>query len=84
MLMETLGHWRESLSEIDQLDLNKLLPNLVAVCAELALRFEQIQGMLSGEAPARALKPIILASDRAELAARTHFQRKKTRGITPR
>jgi uncharacterized membrane protein YccC len=72
---EILERWRESLTEIDQLDLNKLLPNLEAVCAELEMRFEKIQGMLAGEAPAQALKPIALAVDKTELAARSHFER---------
>jgi uncharacterized membrane protein YccC len=70
---EVRYQWRHS--EIDQLDLNKLLPNLEAVCAELEMRFEKIQGMLAGEAPAQALKPIALAVDKTELAARSHFER---------
>jgi len=73
--MEILERWRESLSEIAPLDLNKLLPNLGAMCAELEKGFEKIQGMLAGEAPAQALKPIALAVDRTELAARSHFER---------
>ncbi len=73
--MEICERWRESLSEIDQLDLGKLLPNLEVVCTELELRFEQIEGMLSGEAPAQALQPIALAVDKTELAARSHFER---------
>ncbi|MEE4605157.1 MAG: FUSC family protein [Desulfobacteraceae bacterium] len=75
MLMEILGRWRESLPEIEQLDLNKLLPNLAAMCSELEMRFGQIQGMLTGEAPAQALQPMALAIDKAELAARSHFER---------
>ncbi len=74
-LSEILERWRESFSEIDQLDLNKLLPNLAAVCAELELRFEQIQDMLAGKAPAQALKPIALAVDKTGLAARSNFER---------
>ena len=74
-LSEILERWRESFSEITQLDLNKLLPNLTVVGAELEMRFEQIQGMLSGEAPTQALKPIALAINKTELAARSHFER---------
>jgi uncharacterized membrane protein YccC len=74
-MMEILERWRESFTEIAPLDLGKLLPNLEAVCTELELRFEQIQGMLAGEAPAPALKPIALAADKTELAARSHFER---------
>jgi uncharacterized membrane protein YccC len=75
MLMEIRERWRESFSEIAPLDLGRLLPNLVAVCAELEMRFEQIQGMLAGKAPAQALQPIALAFDKTELAARSHFER---------
>ena len=74
-LSEIRERWRESFSEIDPLELNKFLPNLAAVCAELKMRFEQIEGMLAGEAPAQALKPIALAVDKTELAARSHFER---------
>jgi uncharacterized membrane protein YccC len=73
--MEILERWRESLAEIAPLDLNKLLPNLEAVCAELEKGFEKIQGILAGEAPAHALKPIALAVDKTKLAARSHFER---------
>jgi len=51
-LMEILERWRQSFSEIEPLDLGKLLPNLEAVCVELELRFEQIQVMLAGKARA--------------------------------
>jgi uncharacterized membrane protein YccC len=74
-LMETLEGWRESFPELQQLDLNKLLPNLDAVCSELAMRFEQIQRMLGGEAPERAPQPITLTVDKVELAALSHFER---------
>ena len=74
-LSEILERWRESFSQIDALNLNKLLPNLEAVCAELKVRFEQIEGMLAGKAPEQTLHPIALSIDKAELAARSHFER---------
>jgi uncharacterized membrane protein YccC len=74
-LSEVLERWREGLTEIDKLDLNKLLPNLEALSTELELRFEQIEGMLAGEAPAQALQLIALSADKAELAVRSHFER---------
>ena len=74
-LSEILERWRESFSEITQLDLNKLLPNLAAVCAELELRFEQIQDMLAGKAPEQAIKPIALAIDKTGVAAQSNFER---------
>jgi len=75
MLTEALGRWRVSLPEIEQLDLDRLLPNLEAVCLELEMRFGQIQDMLAGRAPAQALQSIALETDRVELAARSHFER---------
>ena len=74
-LMQTLGHWRESLPELQSLDLNKLLPNLEAVCTELDMRFAQIERMLGGEAPERSLLSITLAIDKTELAVLPHFDR---------
>jgi len=74
-LSEILERWRESFTEIDKFDLNRLLPNLAAVCAQLELRFEQIEGMLAGKAPAQTLKPIALPADKTELAGRSHFER---------
>jgi len=74
-LMEILERWRQSFSEIEPLDLGKLLPNLEAVCVGLELRFEQIEDMLAGKAPAQAMQPIALAVDKTELAGRSHFER---------
>ncbi len=74
-LMETLAHWRESLPELQSLDLNKLLPNLEAVCTELDMRFVQIEHMLAGETPERSPQPIVLAIDKTELAVLSHFDR---------
>ncbi len=74
-LMETLAHWRESLPELQSLDLNKLLPNLEAVCTELDMRFTQIERMLAGEAPEQSPQPIALAIDKIELTVLSHVDR---------
>jgi uncharacterized membrane protein YccC len=74
-LRETLGQWRESLREIQQLDVGALLPNLEAVFSELELRFEQIERMLAREAPDRTPQVIRLAIDTAELRTLPHFQK---------
>ncbi len=74
-LMETLEHWRESFPEIQSLDHGKLLPNLETVRAELNGRFEEIERMLAGEAPARSPQPVTLAIDKAAMNALTHFQK---------
>jgi uncharacterized membrane protein YccC len=74
-LMETLEHWRESFPEIQSLDQGKLLPNLGEVCTELDLRFEEIQRMLAGEAPARLPQSATLTVDETAMNALTHFQK---------
>jgi uncharacterized membrane protein YccC len=73
-LMETLERWRQSFAEIQSLDLNKLLPNLEAVSAELDLRFEQIARMLADEAPTQTSQAITLAVDKAEMRFLTRFE----------
>jgi uncharacterized membrane protein YccC len=73
-LMETLERWRQSFAEGQSLALNKLLPDLVAVCSELDGRFEQIGRMLAGEAPTRTPRAITLTVNRDEMRALTHFQ----------
>ena len=73
-LMETLGHWRMSLPEIEPLDLTRLLPDLDALHSELDLRFAQIERMLDGQAPDRMPQAVTLAVDKAEMRALTRFQ----------
>ena len=73
-LMETLGHWRMSLPEIEPLDVTRLLPDLGALHAELDLRFAQIERMLDGQAPTRNPQAITLTVDRDEMRALTYFQ----------
>jgi uncharacterized membrane protein YccC len=74
-LMETLEQWRESFSEIQPLDLTKLLPNIEAVLLELDDRFAQIERMLKDEAPTRTPKSISLVVDHKEALAFTHIQK---------
>jgi uncharacterized membrane protein YccC len=73
-LMETLERWRQSFAEVQSLNLNKLLPNLQAVCSELDRRFEQIGRMLAGEAPTQAAQAITLTVAKDQMRALTRFQ----------
>ncbi len=73
-LMETLGHLRTSLPEIQSLDLTGLLPNLDALYTELDLRFAQIERMLGGEAPDRMPQALTLAIDKAAMRTLNPFQ----------
>jgi uncharacterized membrane protein YccC len=73
-VMETLGHWRTSLPEIQPLDLPTLLPNLDALYSELDRRFAQVERMLGGRAPDRMPQGVTLAVDKAAMRALTRFQ----------
>jgi hypothetical protein len=74
-LMEILVRCQANFPDIEKLDLHKLLPNVEALCSELEMRFELIQGMLAGEAPERAPQSIPLAPDEAELATLSPFEK---------
>jgi uncharacterized membrane protein YccC len=73
-VMETLGHWRTGLPEIEPLDLPTLLPDLDALYSELDRRFAQIEHMLGGRAPDRMPQAVTLAVHKAAMRALTRFQ----------
>ena len=73
-VMETLGHWRTGLPEIEHLDLQTFLPDLDALYSELDRRFAQIERMLGGQAPDRMPQAVTLAIDNAAMRALTRFQ----------
>ena len=74
-LMVALEQWRESFAEAQSLDLNKILPNLEAMCTELEMRFESIEGMLAGKPAVRMPQAVTLSIDPATKNFLTHLQR---------
>ena len=74
-LAGTMERWRHAFSEVQNLDLGALLPNLPAFAAELEQRFIETERMLRGEAPERRPLPIELTFDEKALEALPHFQR---------
>jgi uncharacterized membrane protein YccC len=74
-VMEILMRCQATLPDIEKLDLQRLFPNLEALCSELEMRFELIQGMLAGEAPARVPQSLSLVADKFELAALSPFEK---------
>jgi uncharacterized membrane protein YccC len=72
-LMVALDQWRESFAEVQSLDLNKILPNLKAMCIELDMRFEAIERMLSGKPAAHTPQTVTLKIDLAATSALAHF-----------
>jgi uncharacterized membrane protein YccC len=74
-LGEALERWRQSLPEIQPLDLTALLPNLENFYSELDLRFEKANRLLDGETPVQSPQPITLAIDKVKVQALSNFQR---------
>ncbi|MGD8671127.1 MAG: FUSC family protein, partial [Desulfobacterales bacterium] len=64
---------RESFAEVQSLDLNKILPNLKAMCIELDMRFEAIERMLSGKPAEHTPQTVTLKIDLAATSALAHF-----------
>jgi len=52
-LNEALERWRHGFPEIEKLDLERLMPDLAALAAELDARLAEVGRMLAGEAPRR-------------------------------
>lgn len=72
--MQALERWRESLAEVQVLDLQGLLPKLETFAAELDGRLAQIAHMLQGDAPERAPQSMDLPFDKDALQSLSHFQ----------
>jgi uncharacterized membrane protein YccC len=74
-LREILSRWRESLPELERIDLEACLPNLGDIFAEIDARFTEIEGMLAGAAPTREPAPITPSTDAASLDRLKHVEK---------
>jgi hypothetical protein len=74
-VMENLERWRESFTEVKDLDLTKLLPNFDALYEELDDRSVQTERMLEGQAPERAPRDVALDTDKDAERSLAHFQK---------
>ena len=74
-LREALERWQQSSDELDELDLNGLLPTFGASTTEIEQRFAEIERLLGGDAPQHRPQTIDLSYDRAEVRALSHFHR---------
>jgi hypothetical protein len=74
-LMQTVEHWRESFSEVQALDLQRLLPGIKAFNAELDRRLAQVGSMLTGVAPEQIPQAMDLSFDKGAVRSLSHFQR---------
>ena len=74
-LMETMERWRESLKDVAELHLNRLLPNLDALSTELDRRFTRIGQMLAGETPGQVPQAVDLLFDKGSVHALSNFHK---------
>jgi len=74
-LAVTLERWRESFAEVQDLDLQRLLPNLETFGAELDGRFVQLTRMLAKQAPERHPTVMDLTLNEAEVRSLSHFHK---------
>jgi len=74
-LMGTLERWRESFSEVRDLDLEGLIPDIHTFGDEVDGRFEQIARMLDEKPPERSPRPMDLALNRGAVRALSHFDK---------
>jgi len=72
---EALERWRESFSEVQDLDLELLMPGLRDLAEELDGRFTQIGRMLQGQAPEQSPKPLNLPLNMDAVRALSHFDK---------
>ena len=72
-LAETLERWRESSSDVRDLDLQLLLPNLAAFDAEIDGRFAQLERMLANQAPEQRPRVMDLTLNETEARTLSHF-----------
>ena len=74
-IRETLDRWRESFSQIRDLDIMTPLPDLDSLCREIDLRFAEIEHMLTGQAPGRLPAAKALRIDTTEISEFGHLQK---------
>jgi hypothetical protein len=74
-LTQTMERWRESIAEVQALELERLLPNLEAFGAELDGRFGQIGRMLANQPPQRQPVAMDLTLNQTEVRSLSHFQK---------
>ena len=72
-LNEALERWRHGFPELGQLDLERLMPHLATLAAELDARLAEVGRMLGGEAPRRGPQEVAARLDEEALAAMTPF-----------
>ncbi|MHC4759203.1 MAG: FUSC family protein, partial [Planctomycetota bacterium] len=83
-LSQLMEGWHESFAEAQALDMQRLNPNLTDLCVELDSRFEQIECMLSNQAPGKNPTAIDVTLNMAEVRSLSHFQKAAVAAIQTR
>jgi uncharacterized membrane protein YccC len=78
-LMEAMEIWRESLPQLQALDIEALLPDLPGLRLGLRRRFEQLQVLVESGAPGQQPVALPVTVDDARLQALPHLQRAAVR-----
>lgn len=74
-LNETMERWRHGFPELEKSDLERLMPGLAAVGAELDARLAGVGRMLAGETPQRWPEEVALEFDEEALDSVSRFDR---------
>ncbi len=74
-MMGVLDRLHTGLTDLQQIDLEKVLPDLGVLFSELSSRFEEMQRVLSGRPPARPCEVISLSPAHRDSQVLNHFQR---------
>lgn len=75
LLNSSLAQWKETLQELQTLELERIVPGLTAAGEELDRRFVAIEQLLSGAESVPATSPVDLSVDSSAFGELDHFNR---------
>jgi hypothetical protein len=75
LFLEAMGHWRESLAEMEPLDVRSVLLGLDPLLAELDLRLDEMSRLVEGSPPERESQAVDLAFEEAKFRDLPVFER---------
>ena len=74
-ISDTFELWRESLAEIEEIELDKIFPNLEMFCTEINMRFSQIENKLEDKKSEKIPQSISLRINESEISTLSHFEK---------
>ena len=75
VLMQTMSRWRESFTDVQDLQLQRLMPNLETFSSELDRRLAQVAHVLGGDTPGQVPQAMDLTFDKDAVRSLSHFQK---------